>query len=205
MPGELHGLLQRCRAEDAPAWEHFAAWVKTRSRTILGAVDKLSAADREDAMADTLTGLITVVRRGEISGASNAEIDAYVCRALRNRALNLLRGRTRRHEVVAVASEVPLLHPAENWAMEQVADETPSQAAQAMAAEQLGRAEKFILSWPPEDRYLFIAKVNGVSARFIQQTLERSPFECFCAVTSVDTRYHRLRKRLIDHMRETEP
>jgi len=205
MPGELHGLLQRCRAEDAPAWERFAAWVKTRSRAILGAVDKLSDADREDAMADTLTGLITVVRRGEISGVSNAEIDAYVCRALRNRALNVLRGRTRRREVVAVTSEVPHSHLAESPAMEQVPDETPSQAAQAIAAEELGRAEKFILSWSPEDRYLFIAKLNGVSARLIQQTLERPPFECFCAVTSVDTRYHRLRKRLIDHMREAEP
>src|SRR5262249_3785526 len=78
MPGELHGLLERCRAEDALAWERFATWVKTRSRAILGAVDKLSSADGEDAVADTLTRLITVVRRGEISGASNAEIDAYV-------------------------------------------------------------------------------------------------------------------------------
>src|SRR5262249_57682416 len=125
MRGELHGLLQRCRAEDAPAWEQLAAWVKTRSRAILGAVDRLSYADREDAMADTLTGLITVVRRGEISGVSNAEIDAYVCRALRNRALNLLRGRTRRHEVVAVASEVPLLHPPRNCPTEQIPDQPP--------------------------------------------------------------------------------
>ncbi len=38
-----------------------------------------------------------------------------------------------------------------------------------MAAEQLGRAEKLLLSWPAEDRYLFIAKLNGVSARVIQE------------------------------------
>ena len=205
MAGELYALLERCRAEDALAWERFAAWVKTRGRAILGAVDKLSDADGEDAVADTLTSLVTVVRRGEISGASNAEIDAYVCRALRNRALNVLRGRTRRREVIGAVSEVPNTDQAGTPALEQVPDEAPSQAAQAIAAEQLGRAEKLLLSWSPEDRYLFIAKLNGVSARLIQQTLERPPFECFSAVTTVDTRYHRLRKRLIEHIREVEP
>ena len=68
--------------------------------------------------------------------------------------------------------------------------------------EQLARFEKVLLSWPLEDRYLFIAKLNGVSARVIQQTLERPPFELFTAVTTVDTRFHRLRKRLIEQSRE---
>ena len=205
MAGELYALLERCRAEDALAWERFAAWVKARGRAILGAVDRLSDADGEDAVAGTLTSLVTVVRRGEISGASNAEIDAYVCKALRNRALNVLRGRARRREVIGAVSEVPNTDQAGTPALEQVPDEAPSQAAQAIAAEQLGRAEKLLLSWSPEDRYLFIAKLNGVSARLIQQTLERPPFECFSAVTTVDTRYHRLRKRLIEHIREVEP
>ena len=205
MAGELYALLERCRSEDALAWERFATWVKTRGRAILSAVDKLSDADGEDAVADTLTSLVTVVRRGEIRGASNAEIDAYVCRALRNRALNVLRGRTRRREVIAAASDAPNPDQAGSPTLEQVPDESPSQAAQAIAAEQLGRAEKLLLSWSPEDRYLFIAKLNGVSARLIQQTLERPPFECFSAVTTVDTRYHRLRKRLIEHIQEVEP
>jgi len=50
MPGELHALLKRCRAEDAPAWERFAEWVKTRGRAVLGGVDRLSRGDGEDAM-----------------------------------------------------------------------------------------------------------------------------------------------------------
>jgi DNA-directed RNA polymerase specialized sigma24 family protein len=205
MMPELHALLERCRAEDARAWECFAAWVKTRGRTIVGTVDNLSDADREDAVADTLTSLVTVVQRGEINGASNAEIDAYVCRALRNRALNVLRWRTRRREVGAGTSEIPSPDLAGSPTFDHMPDEAPSQAEQAIAAEQLGRAEKLLLSWSPEDRYLFIAKLNGVSTRLIQQTLERPPFECFTAVTTVDTRFHRLRKRLIQHLREAEP
>jgi len=50
MPGELHTLLERCRADDGAAWERFAGWVTTRGRTILGGVDRLSDADGEDAV-----------------------------------------------------------------------------------------------------------------------------------------------------------
>jgi DNA-directed RNA polymerase specialized sigma24 family protein len=193
MPGELHILLERCRAGEAPAWERFAAWVKVRGRAILGGVDRLSAADGEDAVAETLKSLVTVVRRGEIRGASNAEIDAYVCTAIRNRALNVLRGRARRHEMDHDASTAPGREPSGRANYDEVPDETPPQDTQAVAAEQLGRAEKLLLSWPAEDRYLFIAKLNGVSARVIQGTLERPPFNCFTALTTVDSRFHRLR------------
>ena len=72
IPGELHALLERCRADDGAAWERFAGWVTTRGRAILGGVDRLSEADGEDAVAETLKSLVTVVRRGEIRGASNA-------------------------------------------------------------------------------------------------------------------------------------
>jgi DNA-directed RNA polymerase specialized sigma24 family protein len=81
-------------------------------------------------------------------------------------------------------------------------DEASPQDAQAVATEQLGRVEKILASWSADDRYLFLAKLNGVSARVIQQTLERPPFNCFAAVTTVDSRFHRLRQRLIEDIRE---
>jgi len=173
MPGELHALLERCRADDGAAWERFAGWVTTRGRAILGGVDRLSDADGEDAVAETLKSLVMVVRRGEIRGASNAEIDAYVCTAIRRRALNVLRGRARRREV----------------------DSTIDRPG---APED--RAEALLQSWPAEDRYLFIAKLNGVSARVIQQTLEQPPFGHFTALATIDTRFHRLRQRLLDEV-----
>jgi DNA-directed RNA polymerase specialized sigma24 family protein len=202
MPGELHTLLERCRAGEAPAWERFAAWVKARGRAILGGVGKLSEADGEDAVAEALKGLVTVIRRGEIRGASNAEIDAYVCTAIRNRALNVLRGRARRRELDPRASSMPGPDPSRSAAYDEVPDEASPQDAQAMAVEQLDRAEKLLSSWPAEDRYLFLAKLNGVSARVIQRTLERPPFNCFTALTTIDSRFHRLRQRLIEHLRE---
>jgi DNA-directed RNA polymerase specialized sigma24 family protein len=192
MPGDLHALLERCRADDGAAWEHFAGWVTTRGRAILGGVDRLSDADGEDAVAETLKSLVTVVRRGEIRGASNAEIDAYVCTAIRRRALNVLRGRARRREVESI-TDVPDV---------EIQDETSSQDARAIAAEQLDRVEALLWSWPAEDRYLFIAKLNGVSARLIRQTLQQPPFHHFTALATIDTRFHRLRQRLQDEVAE---
>jgi DNA-directed RNA polymerase specialized sigma24 family protein len=202
MPGELHTLLERCRTGEAQAWERFAAWVKVRSRVVLGGIDKLSDADGEDAVAEALKGLVTVVRRGELRGASNAEIDAYVCTAIRNRALNVLRGRERRGELDHRASPAPGRGSSESSTYDEMPDEASPQDAQAVATEQLGRAEKILASWSADDRYLFLAKLNGVSARVIQQTLERPPFNCFAAVTTVDSRFHRLRQRLIEDIRE---
>jgi DNA-directed RNA polymerase specialized sigma24 family protein len=202
MPGELHTLLERCRTGEAPAWERFAAWVKVRSRVVLGGIDKLSDADGEDVVAEALKGLVTVVRRGEIRGASNAEIDAYVCTAIRNRALNVLRGRERRGELDHRTSPGPGRESSESPTYDEMPDEASPQDAQAVATEQLGRVEKILASWSADDRYLFLAKLNGVSARVIQQTLERPPFNCFAAVTTVDSRFHRLRQRLIEDIRE---
>ena len=199
MADDLHALLQRCRAGDATAWERFATWVKMRGRSVLGGVGNLSAADGEDTMGETLKALVAAIQRNEIRGTSNAEIDAYVCTAIRNRALNVLRGRARRRE--ATPSRGTSVTDA-SGSTEEVPDDAPAQDAQAIATEQLGRAEKLLLSWPAEDRYLFIAKLNGVSARVIQQTLEKSPFRVSTGVTTIDTRFHRLRKRMMEHIRE---
>src|SRR5262249_37655857 len=100
MTDDLHALLQHCRAGEATAWERFASWVEMRGRSVLGGVGNLSAAAREDTMGETLKALVAAIRRDEIRGTSNAEIDAYVCTAIRNRALNVLRGRARRREAL---------------------------------------------------------------------------------------------------------
>ena len=139
IPGELHTLLERCRAEEAPAWERFAAWVAIRGRAVLRGVDRLSAADGEDALAETLKTLVAVVRRGEIRGVSNAEIDAYVCTAIRNRALNALRGRTRRSEIDGWATEAQNSNVARGELADRVPDAAPSQEAQVITAQLLER------------------------------------------------------------------
>lgn len=200
---ELPALLQRCGAGEERAWEYFAAWVEARGRAVLGCFRQLNEADREDAVAAAIKSLVPVVQRGGILGTTNAAIDAYVCKAIRNRALNVLRGRARRREAGESALETPGADTGGNASYDEPADERPSQDGQAMMAEQLDRLERLLLSWPAEDRYLFIAKLHGVSAKIIQETLQQPPFELFTAITTVDTRFHRLRKRLMKHFVES--
>jgi hypothetical protein len=44
-------------------------------------------------------------------------------------------------------------------------DEASPQDAQAVATEQLGRAEKILASWSADDRYLFLAKLSRKRGR----------------------------------------
>jgi hypothetical protein len=69
-------------------------------------------------------------------------------------------------------------------------------------SEQLGRGHDLLQSWAAADRYLFLAKINGVPARIIQQTLAQPPFDTRMAIATVDTRFHRLRRCLMDHMEQ---
>jgi hypothetical protein len=69
-------------------------------------------------------------------------------------------------------------------------------------SEQLDRARELLQSWPAADRYLFLAKINGVPARIIRQTLAQPPFGARVAIATVDTRFHRLRRGLMRHLEE---
>jgi len=84
----------------------------------------------------------------------------------------------------------------------EIADDGPSQDARAIMSEQLGRVHALLQSWPAADRYLFLANINGVPARVIRQTLAQPPFDTRMAIATVDTRFHRLRRSLMNHMEQ---
>jgi DNA-directed RNA polymerase specialized sigma24 family protein len=197
MPGELRVLLERCRLEEPLAWEAFTSWTRRRAAAILRAIGKLSKADREDVIADALSRLLRAVRHDGISGSSNAEIHGYVRATIRNQALNLLRARAQSLEA---ADESTWTSRDGDQGSREVADEQPSQDAQMIVSEQLGRVHEVLQSWSPADRYLFLAKINGVSSRTIQRTLSNPPFVSRMALATVNTRFHRLRRGLMDHM-----
>jgi DNA-directed RNA polymerase specialized sigma24 family protein len=198
-PGELRCLLERCRADETTAWEQFTYWVKTQGAVIFRAIRNLSKADRDDVIAGTLKQLLRVVRYDGISGSSNAEIHAYVHTTIRNQALDFLRTRAHSPEI----GEPRVWDSAHGETRtNEIADEQPSQEARAITSEQLDRAHKLIQSWTAADRYLFLAKIKGVPARIIRQTLAQPPFDTLLAVATVDTRFHRLRRCLMDDLEQ---
>jgi DNA-directed RNA polymerase specialized sigma24 family protein len=173
------------------AWEEFTCWVKSRGAVILAAC-RLSQADRDDVIAAALKGLIPKVRTGKVRGQCNEQIDAYVCVAVRNQALNCIRSRRRHPErwarSIEGASDV-------DASIDEVADEALSQEERVILSEQLERIRARVNSWDPVDRYLFFAKLNGVPAKKIQETLKQ--LGSAMAVATVDTRFHRLRAELL--------
>jgi DNA-directed RNA polymerase specialized sigma24 family protein len=189
---ELYDLLKQCSDADEAAWEAFTEWVAMRARTVLRAFEKLSTMDRQDIVAETLRNLLLAIRCGQIRGTTNAEIDAYVCRSLRNQALNVLRGHLRRRAAGESTTELHGVEP-----QVEVVDENAAPEQQAVLAELLARTEKLVMTWSPEDRYLFLAKLYGLTARHIQESLRRPPFKMSVALATVDTRFHRLRERLL--------
>jgi len=200
MPGELRCLLERCRAEETAAWEAFTHWIRTRAAAILRAIGSLSKADREDVVAATLNQLLRVVRQDGIAGSSNAEIHAYVRTTIRNQAFSLLRART---QSSAIGEQAAWCSGDGEPRHGEIADERPSQDARVIMSEQLARVHDQLRSWPAADRYLFLAKINGVPARTIQQTLAQPPFDTRMAIATVDTRFHRLRRCLMDRIEQS--
>src|SRR5215510_6129499 len=98
-PRELQGLLERCRAEESSAWEQLTDWVRSRGKAVFRVFGNLSKADRDDVIAATLKQLVLAIRHERISGNSNGAIHTYVRKAIRNKALDLLRTRARSAEV----------------------------------------------------------------------------------------------------------
>ena len=198
----LSSVLQRCRVDDQEAWEALARWVGRRGRAVLFSMRHLSRADREDVVADTLGGLVGVVRRGAIIGDSDAEIDGYVCAAIRNRALNALRRGLRRRRAGEVGVGTREGYASGYAAVFDVKDDGPLQDARAIADQVLGQSHGMLSSWPPTDRYIFLAKLQRVPARVIQHALAQPPFSTCKSTSAIDTQFHRLRARLVHRCRE---
>jgi len=185
----LRALFDQCHigSNDA-AWEQVLAWLRVRARSVLGGFQTLNDADREDVISHVGHRLIEAIRRREIRGTTDAEIESYVRTTLKNRALNVVRHRATRGQEEPVPED---LH-----------DNAPSPSEQAVIAQALERARDAIMKWPPEDRYLFIAKLEGVSSARIKATLEQPPYRQFVAITTVDTRYLRLRRILHEQVNQ---
>jgi DNA-directed RNA polymerase specialized sigma24 family protein len=181
--GELRSVLDRCRAGNELAWEQWLAWVRTRAPAFLSEFRTLSAADKEDVAAAAIGRLVGTIRRDEIRGVINLEIETYVRRTIKNLALNLIRGRRARPDQGHHLDE-------------KLPDPTQRPSEEAVVSNLRARADEAVMRWPPKDRYLFFAKLEGVESAKIKVTLERPPYAEFISVKTVDTRYHKLKKTL---------
>jgi DNA-directed RNA polymerase specialized sigma24 family protein len=172
-------LVDRCRAGDDRAWEEFLTVFQAFAhRRLRRQFQGLGPADRADLASATLERLMVAVRTGQIRGTTDAEVGAYIGRAVRNQALDLISLRRR---------EMPL---DDGDGYDQAHD------GQAYQRALVQKVTDIVNAWPPAERFVFVQKSQGVASERIKQELERRPYSEFIDVATVDSRYHRLRSRL---------
>jgi DNA-directed RNA polymerase specialized sigma24 family protein len=172
-------LVDRCRDGDDRAWEEFLTLFQAFAhRRLRRQFQGLGPADRADLASATLERLVAAVRAGQIRGTTDVEVGAYIGRAVRNQALDLISLRRR---------EMPL---DDGDGYEQAHD------GQAYQHALMQKVTDIVSAWPPIERFVFVQKSQGVASERIKQELERSPYFEFIDVATVDSRYHRLRSRL---------
>jgi RNA polymerase sigma factor (sigma-70 family) len=154
--------VKRCRDGDADAWRtllpHFQAIGHRALRSF-----RLTAADAEDVLADTLASLY----RGGLSrfrGETLPQLLAFLKAVVRNRALDLLKERRRWPPGTGEPGDPLLGFPGEDDASDDVAD-----------AECLEFLRQEITRLKREDRELYLMKARGLKEREIVEQTGRPP------------------------------
>jgi DNA-directed RNA polymerase specialized sigma24 family protein len=172
-------LIDRCRIDDDSAWREFHGLFQAfAQRRLRHHFPTLAASDRADLVSAALERLVKSIRDGQIRGASDAEVGAYMSRTVRNQALDLLSRRR---------PEAPL---DDGERTEGRRDDLGYQRVLVQ------KVTEIVGTWSSVERFLFVQKAQGVPSEAIKRELERSPFFEFIDAATVDTRFHRLRHRL---------
>lgn len=171
-------LLRRCRESDEEAWSELLYFFRQVARRVLNGFPNLTPVEREEAEDDARATLVTEVQRDGLRGTSRGEMVAFV----RVVVINSARDIWRRHR----PTEPPPPDLGEDGA---------NPAHDAAIRQQLDRARTIIASWPPIDRFVFIMKLNNVSAAAISADAARL-YGVSLTTGAVDVKYSRLRAQL---------
>jgi DNA-directed RNA polymerase specialized sigma24 family protein len=174
----LGELLVRCRGQEEAAWGEFRTWFRRVAAHVLGRFPNLSPLEREEAEDEARVTVALEISGNRITGTTDGAIASFVRAVVTNAARDVWR-RRRPGEPLP-----PLLR-----------DEDPSPAERAMFQAQLECAETVIRSWSPDNRFIFMMKIERVTAATIKADLERL-FGLFLSIETIDVRFFRLRREV---------
>lgn len=177
-PLDLPGLIRRCSANDEVAWEEFCSCFRRVTAGILSGFQNLHPVERELAGDNARANIVKAVLGGRIEGTTNGEILGFFQTVATNCARDVWR---ERHPTDPLPPLLRDLNP------------SPFEAARSRA--QLECVRKVMGSWPPDNQFLFVMKLDRVTTATIKADLERK-FHVFISPEGVDTRFHRLREEL---------
>src|SRR5262245_21118530 len=146
-------LVERCRQGDDTAWEEFhGSFQQFAHQHLRRQFHRFGPTERADLASAVLERLIPAVRAGHIRGTTDASIGAYLARAVRNQALDLIS--RRRHET-----------PIDDALHYDRSQDTQAQADQRALVRQV---MDIVAGWSPIERFVFVQKTHGVSSEWIK-------------------------------------
>lgn len=176
--GDPQDLLRRCRESDEEAWSEVFHLFRRVARRVLNGFPNLTSAEREDAEDRALTTLVAEVQRDGLRGTSRGEMVAFVRVVVTNSARDAWRRRR----------PTEPLPPG-------LREDGPNPAHRTEIRSQLDCARAIIASWPPIDQFVFIMKLEDVSAAAISVDAERL-YGMSLTSGAIDVKFSRLRAQL---------
>jgi DNA-directed RNA polymerase specialized sigma24 family protein len=171
----LPALVRRCSRGGNDACKILLATFTRVAGWVLAGFRNLSRLEREEAEDAARVKVFEKLTVDGLQADTDGAVVAFFRAAVYNSAIDVWRRRV----------------PTGPWA--DVTDEAPGSphhSAQQRAA--LECAEQVIHSWDPEDRFIFIMKLDGAPTATIKTDLERL-FGLFITTGAVDVRFSRLR------------
>jgi DNA-directed RNA polymerase specialized sigma24 family protein len=179
--------MERYRQGDKPAGDELFAWAHGVAGREIARTCRSRRDDAEELLAQVDEKLVRAIKTGQIVAKSDGEIAAWVITTSQRVAIDSLRRKRR-----SVKEKLPgnLPHP------------DPGPGQQAEARQRFQRLEAELAGWQPKDRYVLLAKEDGVPALEIARSLEMLYGERVSPKT-VDSRCSKLRARLSAKLKES--
>lgn len=175
---QLCRLLERCHEQDEGAWAEFHPRFHRLAAQVLARFSNLTPLEREEAEDAARVAVALEINKGQMKATTDGAAIGFMRAVLTNAARDVWRRRRPSDPLPStVAADAP-----SPW------DETQSRV-------QLEGVERAIQSWSAENRFVFMMKLQEVSAATIKADLERL-FGLFITTEAVDVRYFRLRQEL---------
>jgi len=180
-PAEWAVVFAGCRKDDHAAWQEFLRRLHSLARGVLWRY-WLSPLEREEIEDRVRVNLVQAIMAGRFDQMEDPA--RYITAAVRNAARDTLRQRWPQRNVPSVESD----HP----------EGGVSPLEHTRVREQAQCVEALVRAWGAVDRFIFVAKLEGVATATIQQRLLEL-FEQISSAGAIDVRFNRLRKRLRKH------
>lgn len=177
---DLLVILEGCRQGDTRSWEAFLTWFSALSSRVLAGFPNLHPLEREEAADEARLKLVAEIQAHRLKADYPGEVVNFARLVVKRQALDVFRARRLRADLRADITSV---------------EGSPFTSAESRL--RLECLERLLeQQWSPENRLIFMMKINDVPSTRIQTELARI-FGLHVEAGTIDVRFHRLRREAL--------